>query len=79
MHYLATNYNNQDKVCFLFNNTDSHISSLTAYFVFQALERRKNIIIINYTIQLHLYFLISLCLLLYFNRYNTMYGNGNTE
>ena len=38
---LFTNYNIHDKVCFLFNNTDSHISRLTANFVFQAFERRK--------------------------------------
>ena len=31
---LFTNYNNHDKVCFLFNNTDSHISILTANLVF---------------------------------------------
>jgi len=30
-----------DKVCFLFNNTDSHISRLTATFIFQAFERRR--------------------------------------
>ena len=36
---LFTNYNIHDKVCFLFNNTDSHISRLTANFVFQAFER----------------------------------------
>ena len=33
---LSTNYNNNAIVCFLFNNADSHISRLTAYFVFQA-------------------------------------------
>ena len=60
---LFTNYH--DKVCFLFNKTDSHISRLTANFVFQAFERR--IIIANYTIQLYLYFLNSICLLLYFS------------
>ena len=38
---LFTNYNIHDKVCFLFNNTDSHINRLTANFVFQAFERRK--------------------------------------
>ena len=38
---LFTNYNIHDKVCFVFNNTDSHISRLTANFVFQAFERRK--------------------------------------
>ena len=38
---LFTNYNIHDKVCFLFNNTDSHISRLTTNFVFQAFERRK--------------------------------------
>ena len=27
--------------CFLFNNTDSHISRITANFVFQAFEGRK--------------------------------------
>ena len=31
---LFTNYNIPDKVCFLFNNTDSHISRLTANFIF---------------------------------------------
>ena len=35
------NCNNHDKVVFLFNNTDSHISRLTANFVFRAFERRK--------------------------------------
>ena len=38
---LFTNYNNHDKVCFLFNNIDSYISRLTATFIFQAFERRK--------------------------------------
>ena len=38
---LFTHYNIHDKVCFLFNNTDSHINRLTANFVFQAFERRK--------------------------------------
>ena len=38
---LFTNYNNRNKVCFLFNNTDSYISRLTASFIFQAFERRK--------------------------------------
>ena len=38
---LFTNYNIHDKVCFLFNNTDSHISRLAANFIFQAFERRK--------------------------------------
>ena len=28
-------------VCFLFNNTDSHTSRITANFVFQAFEGRK--------------------------------------
>ena len=36
-----TNYNIHDKVCFLFNNTDSHISRLAVNFIFQASERRK--------------------------------------
>ena len=36
-----TNHNNHDKVCFLFNNTDSYISRLTATFIFQAFERQK--------------------------------------
>ena len=36
---LFTDYNIHDKVCFLFNNTDSHISRLTVNFVFQAFER----------------------------------------
>ena len=35
------NYNKHVQVCFLFNNTDSHISRLTANFVFQAFEGRK--------------------------------------
>ena len=34
-------YNIHDKVCFLFNNTDSHIIRVTANFVFQAFQRRK--------------------------------------
>ena len=38
---LFTNYNIHDKVCFVFNNTDSHISRLAANFIFQAFERRK--------------------------------------
>ena len=40
---LFTNYNIHDKVCFLFKNTDSHISRLAANynFIFQAFERRK--------------------------------------
>ena len=39
---LFTNYlNNRDKVCFLFNNTDSYISRLTASFIFQTFERRQ--------------------------------------
>ena len=38
---LFTNYNIHAKVCFLFNNKDSHISRLTANFVFQAFERQK--------------------------------------
>ena len=38
---LFANHNVHDKVCFLFNNTDSHISRLTANFVFQAFERGK--------------------------------------
>ena len=38
---LFTIYNNHDKDCFLFDNTDSHIGRLTAHFVFQAFERRK--------------------------------------
>ena len=38
---LFTHYNIHDKVCFLFNNTDSHISRLAANFIFQAFERRK--------------------------------------
>ena len=36
-----THYNIHDKVCFLFNNTDSHISRLAANFIFQEFERRK--------------------------------------
>ena len=54
---LFTNYNNHDKVCFLFNNTDSYISRLTATFSFQAFERRKKHNKFNYTIQLYLNFL----------------------
>ena len=41
---LFTHYNIHDKVCFRFNNTDSHhihISRLAANFIFQAFERRK--------------------------------------
>ena len=38
---LFTHYNIHDKVCFLFDNTDSQINRLTANFVFQAFERRK--------------------------------------
>ena len=38
---LFTHDNIHDKVCFLFNNTDSHISRLAADFIFQAFERRK--------------------------------------
>ena len=38
---LFTNYNIHDKVCFLFNNTDSHISRLTTNFVFLPFEGRK--------------------------------------
>ena len=41
IHYLLTNHNIHEKVCFLFDNTDSHDSRVTAYFVFQAFERRK--------------------------------------
>ena len=43
-YYFNTNYNNHDKVCFLFNNTDSLIiNTLTANFVFQAFERWKKL------------------------------------
>ena len=59
---LFTNYNIHDKVCFLFNNTDSHISRLSANFVFQAFERRKKL---NSTIPLYLHFLKFSCLLLF--------------
>ena len=38
---LFTNYSIHDKFCFLFSNTDSHISRLTANFIFQVFERRK--------------------------------------
>ena len=38
---LFTHYNIHDKVCFLFNNIDSHISRLAANLIFQAFERRK--------------------------------------
>ena len=38
---LFTNYNNHHKVCFLFNNTDSHISILIANLVFWEFEKRK--------------------------------------
>ena len=38
---LFTIYNIHDKVCFLFNNTDSHISRLTANLVSQAFKRQK--------------------------------------
>ena len=30
-----------DKVCFLFNNTDPHISRLKTNFIFQSFERQK--------------------------------------
>ena len=63
-----THCNNHDKVCFLFNNTDSHISRLTANFKHLKDKRNIIIIIINYTIQLYLYFLKFMCSLLYFNR-----------
>ena len=44
IYYFKTNYNNHDKVCFLFNNTDSlTINTLTANFVFQAFERWKKL------------------------------------
>ena len=58
---LFTNYNTHNNVCFLFNNTDSHISTLTANYVFQAFEIRKKHNF--YTIQLYRYFLkfILLC------------------
>ena len=42
---LFINYNIHDKVCFPFNNTDSHISRLTATFISQVFERRKKHII----------------------------------
>ena len=58
------NYNNHDKVCFHFNNTDSYISRLAATFVFQAFESERKMII-NYIIQLYWYLLKFLCLLLY--------------
>ena len=38
---LFTNHNNHDKRCFLFDNTDTYISRLTATFIFQAFEKRK--------------------------------------
>ena len=42
---LFINYNIHDKVCFLFNNTDSHISRLAATFISLVFERRKKHII----------------------------------
>ena len=45
---LFTHYNIHDKVCFLFDNTDSHINRLTANFVFQAFERRKKQLILPF-------------------------------
>ena len=41
MHYLATNYNNQDKVCFLFNNTDSHNQQANCLFRFSSIRKAK--------------------------------------
>ena len=81
---LFTNYNDCNKVCFFFNNTDSYISRLTASFIFQAFERRKKLTIFNYTIQLY-YFVFPFLLFLThiavngISVGNTMYRNGNTE
>ena len=61
---LFTNYNIHDKVCFLFNNTDSHISRLAANFIFQAFEDERNIV--NSTVPSYLHFLKFGCLLLLF-------------
>ena len=69
---LVTNDNIHDKVCFLFNNTDSHISRLT---VNPHLKDERNII--NYTIPLYLHFLKFSCLLLF--QSVTPVQNGNTE
>ena len=63
---LFTNYNIHDKVCFLFNNTDSHISRLTASLLissFKHLKDERNII--NSTISLYLHYLKLSCLLLF--------------
>ena len=43
---LFTNYNNHDKFCFLFNNTDSHISKLLLISFFKHLKDERNIIIL---------------------------------
>ena len=82
---LFTNYNNREKVCFLFNNTYSYISWLTASFIFQTfLKDERNLIIFNYSLQLYyLIFLFSLFLTHIvvdgISIGNTMYRNGNTE
>ena len=68
---LVTNYNIRDKVRFLFNNTDSHISRLTD----PHLKDERNII--NYTIPLYLHFLKFSCLLLF--QSGTPVQNGNSE
>ena len=61
---LFTNYNVHDKVCFRFNNTDSHISRLTANFVFQAFESGKEHNKFYHSLYLH--FLKFSCLLFRF-------------
>ena len=73
------NYNNHDKLCFRFHNTDSYISRLAATFVFQAFESERKMIInyisFNY-IGIYLTFFVYYCIPIG----NTMYGrNGNTE
>ena len=40
-HGLFTNFDYHEKVLFLFNNADPHISRLTAAFVFRAIEKRS--------------------------------------
>ena len=70
---LFTIYKIHDKVCFVFNNTDSHIYRLTANFVFQAFERRKKQLILPFH-----YIFISLNLsavYCYFNRYKMIILN----
>ena len=41
-HGLFANFDYHEKVLFLFNNADPHISRLTAAFVFRAMEKRRD-------------------------------------